>query len=77
MAGWRLLFLPDITVPAELPVDMNGFKTQQMRWTKGGIQVARKLLPRVMNPLIRGMVAKAVERDMDLVKAFCEGARGA
>ena len=31
-----------------------------------------KLLPRVMNPLIRGMIAKAVEQDMDLVKAFCE-----
>jgi hypothetical protein len=34
--------------------------------------VARKLLPRLMNPLIRGMVAKAVETDMDLVKAYCE-----
>jgi len=33
---------------------------------------ADKLLPRVMNPLIRGITAKAVERDMDLVKAFCE-----
>ena len=31
-----------------------------------------KLCSRVMNPLIRGMIAKAVERDMDLVKAFCE-----
>lgn len=33
---------------------------------------ADKLLPRVMNPLIRGITAKAVERDMDLVKAYCE-----
>lgn len=48
LAGWRLIFLPDIAVPAELPVDMNGFKTQQMRWTKGGLQVARKLLPRIL-----------------------------
>ena len=48
MAGWRLVFLPEVTVPAELPVEMNAFKTQQMRWTKGGIQVARKLLPRVL-----------------------------
>ncbi len=31
-----------------------------------------KLLPRLINPLIKGMVARAVERDMDLVKEFCE-----
>ena len=48
MVGWRLVFLPDLMVPAELPPDMNAFKTQQMRWTKGGIQTARKLLLRVL-----------------------------
>ncbi len=31
-----------------------------------------KLFSRVMNPLIRGMIAKAVEKDMDLVKSYCE-----
>ena len=31
-----------------------------------------KLFSQVMNPLIRGMIAKAVEKDMDLLKAFCE-----
>ena len=29
------------------------------------------LTARMMTPLIRGMVAKAVEKDMDLVKAHC------
>ena len=33
--------------PAELPVDMNGFKTQQHRWTKGSIQVCKKVLPEI------------------------------
>ena len=33
--------------PAELPVDMNGFKSQQHRWTKGSIQTCKKLLPRI------------------------------
>lgn len=33
---------------------------------------AHKLLPRLMNPLIKGMITKAVEQDMDLVKAYCE-----
>ena len=32
--------------PAELPVEMNAFKSQQHRWAKGSIQTCRKLLPR-------------------------------
>lgn len=31
-----------------------------------------KLLPRLINPLIRGMIQKAIEKDMDAVKAYCE-----
>jgi uncharacterized protein YndB with AHSA1/START domain len=33
---------------------------------------AYKLMPMIMNPLIKGMIQKAVERDMDAVKAWCE-----
>ncbi len=47
LAGWRFIFLPDVITPAELPVDMNGFKSQQHRWTKGSIQTCKKLLPTV------------------------------
>jgi len=45
LKGWRFVFLADLVTPAELPVDMNGFKSQQHRWTKGSIQTCRKLLP--------------------------------
>ncbi|MGA7883681.1 MAG: glycosyltransferase [Terrimicrobiaceae bacterium] len=45
MKGWRFVYLPDIVVPGELPVDINGFKSQQHRWTKGSIQTCKKLLP--------------------------------
>ncbi|MEP7070832.1 MAG: cellulose synthase family protein [Verrucomicrobiota bacterium] len=45
LAGWKFIFLPDVVTPAELPVDMNGFKSQQHRWTKGSIQTCKKLLP--------------------------------
>ena len=44
MKGWKCLFLPDIVVDAELPVQMNGAKRQQFRWAKGSIQCAIKLL---------------------------------
>lgn len=48
MKGWRFLFLPSVTSPAELPPEMNGFKSQQHRWAKGGAQTCRKLLPRIL-----------------------------
>jgi len=44
MKGWKCLFIPDIVVDAELPVQMNGAKRQQFRWAKGSIQCAIKLL---------------------------------
>ncbi|HND64330.1 MAG TPA: glycosyltransferase [Elusimicrobiota bacterium] len=45
MTGWRFLFLPELVCPAELPVDMGAFRNQQHRWTKGALQVAKKILP--------------------------------
>lgn len=47
LAGWKVLYLENITAPAELPVEMQGLKSQQFRWTKGGAETARKLLPRI------------------------------
>src|SRR5713226_3576018 len=47
LVGWKFIFLPDVVTPAELPVDMNGFKSQQHRWTKGSVQTCKKLLPRI------------------------------
>jgi cellulose synthase/poly-beta-1,6-N-acetylglucosamine synthase-like glycosyltransferase len=44
LRGWRLHFVPDIVCPAELPVTINAFKSQQHRWAKGSIQTARKHL---------------------------------
>jgi len=47
MNGWRFVFLPDVVCPAELPVDINAFKTQQNRWTMGAVQTAKKMLPTI------------------------------
>ena len=47
LLGWKFVYLKDLAVPAEVPVDMNGFKSQQHRWTKGSIQTGRKLLPAI------------------------------
>ncbi|MFQ6082235.1 MAG: cellulose synthase family protein [Candidatus Aminicenantia bacterium] len=45
--GWRFIYLPQIVVPAELPIEMNAFKCQQHRWAKGSIQTAKKLLGKI------------------------------
>ncbi len=47
LKGWKFVFLRDIVTPAELPVDMDSFKSQQHRWTKGSIQTCKKVLPKI------------------------------
>jgi hypothetical protein len=47
LKGWEFIYLKDVVAPAELPVEMNAFKSQQFRWAKGSIQVAKKLLPTI------------------------------
>jgi cellulose synthase/poly-beta-1,6-N-acetylglucosamine synthase-like glycosyltransferase len=48
LKGWKFLYLQDVECPAELPIEMTAFKTQQVRWAKGLIQCAMKDLPRLM-----------------------------
>jgi len=48
LRGWRFVFVSDVIAPAEVPVEMNAFKSQQHRWAKGSIQTCRKLLRRVL-----------------------------
>src|SRR5690606_1779976 len=45
LKGWKIKFREDIASPAELPSEMNGLKSQQFRWMKGGAETARKMLP--------------------------------
>ncbi len=48
LRGWKFVYLPEIAAPAELPVEMSAFKSQQFRWAKGSVQVAKKLLPTIL-----------------------------
>jgi cellulose synthase/poly-beta-1,6-N-acetylglucosamine synthase-like glycosyltransferase len=45
--GWQFKYLQDVECPAEVPIEMTAFKTQQQRWAKGLIQTSKKILPRV------------------------------
>jgi len=48
LRGWRFVFVSDLIAPAEVPVEMNAFKSQQHRWAKGSVQTCRKLLPTIL-----------------------------
>lgn len=44
LAGWRIVMLPELEAPAELPATVRAFKRQQHRWAKGTVQCARRLV---------------------------------
>ncbi len=48
LKGYQFKYLQDVECPAELPIEMTAFKTQQARWAKGLIQCAIKDLPFVL-----------------------------
>jgi cellulose synthase/poly-beta-1,6-N-acetylglucosamine synthase-like glycosyltransferase len=47
LADWRFVYVPDVAAPAEVPGELSAFLSQQHRWAKGSVQVARKLARRV------------------------------
>jgi cellulose synthase/poly-beta-1,6-N-acetylglucosamine synthase-like glycosyltransferase len=47
LKGWTGVFLMEPHVVGELPQKLDDFGVQQSRWSKGFVQVARKLLPEV------------------------------
>ena len=49
LKGWKFKYLQDVECPAELPIEMTAFKTQQARWAKGLIQTGKKILPKVFS----------------------------
>jgi len=48
LKGWQFVYCPQYAAPAELPPEMIAFKQQAHRWTKGSMQTAIKLLPRIL-----------------------------
>ena len=42
LKGWSFNYLYDVESPAELPVTLDAYKTQQYRWSKGAAECIRK-----------------------------------
>jgi cellulose synthase/poly-beta-1,6-N-acetylglucosamine synthase-like glycosyltransferase len=49
LEGWHGVFLMEPHVTGELPAKLDDFSAQQSRWSKGFVQVARKLLMPIWN----------------------------
>lgn len=47
LRGWQFRILPDAQAPAELPRNLQAYRTQQFRWTKGAFEAAIKLLAEI------------------------------
>lgn len=58
LKGWRFVYLPDYAVASELPQNLTAFKSQQRRWTKGGIQVMRKQLGTILHSDVEGRIKR-------------------
>ena len=42
MRGWKFKYLFDVESPAELPITVDAYKTQQFRWSNGAAECVRK-----------------------------------
>ena len=49
LKGWHGIFLMEPHVVGELPAKLDDFSAQQSRWSKGFVQVARKLIAPIWN----------------------------
>jgi cellulose synthase/poly-beta-1,6-N-acetylglucosamine synthase-like glycosyltransferase len=49
MKGWKFNYLFDVESPAELPITVDAYKTQQYRWSKGAAECVRKNIKNLWN----------------------------
>ena len=63
LAGWKVLYLPNVVAPAELPPLVAAFKQQQYRWAKGAMQTLRKLA----GPIVRSRQLNFFQKTMALL----------
>jgi len=44
LKGWKIIYVDEVEVPAEIPVQMNAIRKQQYRWAFGAVQTAIRYL---------------------------------
>jgi len=64
LRGWEGIYLREVQVPAELPVNFGAYRRQQHRWARGSFECALKLLPRVWHAPLP--LSKKIEASLHL-----------
>lgn len=64
LTGWQIVYRRDVEAPAELPVTVADYHTQQHRWHKGRTQVVRQLLGPVWRAPLPPMIKAHALFDM-------------
>lgn len=54
--NWRFVYVESVGAPAELPANMQGYKSQQFRWNKGGAETAKKIIPLLLKAPVSGWI---------------------
>jgi cellulose synthase/poly-beta-1,6-N-acetylglucosamine synthase-like glycosyltransferase len=67
LKGWKITYLEQVKSPAELPAEMNGLKSQQYRWMKGGAETAKKILPQLWKS--NNSIAKKIHGSVHLLSS--------
>ena len=49
LRSWKILYLPHISTPAELPMTIEAARAQQFRWNKGGAENFQKSIRKVLH----------------------------
>lgn len=70
MQGWKIKYLRNIMVPAELPLSISAFKKQQARWAKGSAQTALKLVPELIR-CPKATTMQKIQGSIHLLGYFC------
>ncbi|GBC71115.1 Beta-monoglucosyldiacylglycerol synthase [Candidatus Calditenuaceae archaeon HR02] len=56
LKGWRIVYVDDLIVPAEVPVQMKAVRRQQYRWAYGSIQTAIRYMSQILLSRIPSIV---------------------
>ena len=72
LAGERVTFAPDAMVEAEMPDTLHGAQTQNARWERGRLEMARRYIPLLWQGMMRAWKARQPRQAYMLFDAMME-----
>ena len=73
LAGWKFLYIEDTESPAELPITVSAYKSQQYRWNKGAAETHKKLYQELKSSKLKKTVKLHAMAQLAKGMAFIAG----